>query len=230
MTGHDRKLHIRRRGRFSRAQAQAIKLLSPLYMLPADVPLDCAAEFGRQAPLMLEIGFGTGAALLAFAEAHPHMNCLGMEVYQPGIGNALQELHAKSVKNLRLMDCDARSAVKSVFKRGSLSRIHIYFPDPWPKKRHHKRRLVNRDFVALLASRMEVGGELRLATDDAHYAHSMLAVCDAEPCFANQAGRGNFAPDSGLRPSTRFERRAETLGNEIFDLAYVRQSEKLGDD
>ena len=178
---------------------------------------------------MLEIGFGTGSALLAFAETHPHINCLGVEVYQPGIGNALQGIHAKSVKNLRLMECDARGAVKTVFKTRSLSRIHIYFPDPWPKKRHHKRRLVNREFVSLLASRLCDAGQLRLATDDAHYAHAMLEICDAEPSLVNQAGDGNFAADSGLRPSTRFERRALSLDNEVFDLAYLRRSKKFGD-
>ncbi len=198
-------------------------------MLPPNARVDWAAQFGRQAPLMLEIGFGTGSALLAFAEAHPHMNCIGMEVYQPGIGSALKEVHAKSLKNLRMMECDARSAVEIVFTPQSLARIHIYFPDPWPKKRHHKRRLVNRDMVALLASRLEVGGELKLATDDAHYARAMLEVCDAEPSLDNQAGVGNLAADSGQRPSTRFERRGKILGNEIFDLAYQR-SEKLGDD
>ena len=230
MVGHDTKLYIRRRGRLSRAQARAIDALGPVYMLPSDAPVNWAAQFGRQAPLMLEIGFGTGSALLAFAESHPQVDCIGMEVYQPGIGSALQEIHAKALKNLRLMECDARSAVEIVFEPRSLARIHIYFPDPWPKERHHKRRLVNRDMVALLASRLEAEGQLKLATDDAHYAQAMLEVCDAEPSLVNQAGAGNFAPDSGQRPSTRFERRGKTLGNEIFDLDYFRQSEKLGDD
>ena len=199
-------------------------------MLPADKTVDWADEFGRQAPLMLEIGFGTGSALLAFAEAHPHVDCIGMEVYQPGIGNALQEIRNRSLKNLRLMECDARGAVNMVFEPRSLSSIHIYFPDPWPKKRHHKRRLVNRDFVELLASRLNIGGQLKLATDNAHYAEAMLSHCDAEPCLKNQAGAGNFAKDSDGRPSTRFECRGQTLGNETFNLAYVRTSQELPHD
>ncbi len=222
MVGHEHKLHIRRRGRLSRAQARAIKDIGPIFTLPPDAPLDQMAHFGREAPLMLEIGFGTGAALVEFAATHPQMNCVGMEVYQPGIGNALQEIHARSLANLRLMECDARAAMEIVFKGWCLERIHIYFPDPWPKKRHHKRRLVNRQFVSLMALKLCDGGELRLATDDVHYARAMLETCDAEPALTNRSGAGNFAADSGLRPRTRFERRGETLGNEIFDLAFLR--------
>lgn len=230
MVGHEHKLHIRRRGRLSRAQARAIEDLGPIFMLSPDAPLDQMAHFGREAPLMLEIGFGTGSALVDFAVKHPQMNCLGMEVYQPGIGNALQEIHAKSLHNLRLMECDARAAVEIVFKARCLERIHIYFPDPWPKKRHHKRRLVNRQFVSMLASKLCAGGVLRLATDDAHYARRMLETCDAESSLSNLAGAGNFAADSDLRPSTRFEQRGEMIGNEIFDLAFRHRSEKLADD
>ncbi len=219
---HTAKLHIRRRGRLSRAQARALRELGPHYMLPADMPLDVQAHFGRKAPLMLEIGFGTGVALLAFAESHPEMNCIGVEVYQPGIGNALQMIHARSVSNLRLMECDVRSSLGSVFEPGSLIRIHVFFPDPWPKKRHHKRRLIQADFVSLLASRLCDDGELRLSTDDASYANAMLCICDAEPLLSNRAGAGRFARDSNARPTTRFERRGQALGHEIHDLAYCR--------
>ena len=209
-------------GRLSSAQARAIDELGPAYMLSADQPLDAAASFGREAPLMLEIGFGTGTSLIAFAQEHKHFNCLGMEVFQPSIANALKAIHATSLANVRIMDCDARSAVMATLGPQSLTEIHIYFPDPWPKKRHHKRRLVNADFVAALAHRMCGGGLLRLATDDAGYAQSMLAVCEAEARLENVAGAGQFAPDADARPSTRFEQRGRKLGHRIFDLCFRR--------
>jgi len=209
-------------GRLSSAQARAIDELGRTYMLMADRPFDAISVFGRDAPLMLEIGFGSGTSLIAFAEANKHFNCLGMEVFQPSIANALKAIHAKSLDNVRIMDRDARSAVQQAFGPQSLSEIHIYFPDPWPKKRHHKRRLVNSEFVAELAARLCPDGVLRLATDDADYAKSMLAVCEAEARFENAAGRGHFAPDTGTRPSTRFEQRGRALGNRIFDLVFMR--------
>ncbi len=207
-------------GRLSSAQARAIDELGPAYMLSADQPLDAAASFGREAPLMLEIGFGTGTSLIAFAQEHKHFNCLGMEVFQPSIANALKAIHATSLTNVRIMDCDARSAVQTMLAPRSLSEVHIYFPDPWPKKRHHKRRLVNAEFIAELAACLRPRGMLRLATDNADYATSMLAVCDAEARLENVAGEGCFALDAGARPSTRFEQRGQALGNRIFDLVF----------
>ncbi len=171
---------------------------------------------------MLEIGFGTGTSLIAFAQEHKHFNCLGMEVFQPSIANALKAIHATSLANVRIMDCDARSAVMATLGPQSLTEIHIYFPDPWPKKRHHKRRLVNADFVARLAHRMCGEGLLRLATDDADYAQSMLAVCEAEGRLENVAGERQFAPDASARPSTRFEQRGRKLGHRIFDLCFSK--------
>ena len=206
----------------SRAQARAIDELGAKYLLKAEQPIDAAATFGRKAPLMLEIGFGTGTALIAFAETNPHFNCLGMEVFEPSIGNTLKKIHARSLDNVRLVAGDARTALAKMIRKRSLSEVHIYFPDPWPKKRHHKRRLVNADFVDALASHLRAGGRLCLATDDAGYARSMLTFCDAHAQFINEHGHGQFAPHRGTRPETRFERRGLALGNEIFDLSYRR--------
>ena len=216
------KLHIRRLGRLSAAQARAIEELGPRYMIPGEQPLNLKQCFGREAGLMLEVGFGTGSALLSFAEAHPHMNCVGIEVYQPGIGAALQDLHVRGLDNVRLIEGDARISLAEVFARGSLVHVQILFPDPWPKRRHHKRRLLQEGFVSLIVSRLAAGGRLRIATDDAHYAREVLRVCDAEPMLSNLAGEGSFAPGTDERPKTRFERRAEALGNEMFDLAFKR--------
>ena len=191
-------------------------------MISDDGLLDAAGIFGRIAPLMLEIGFGTGNALLRFAKDHPETNCVGIEVYQPGIGSALQEIEAQALSNVRLVEGDARRAVASMFAEQSLIHVQILFPDPWPKRRHRKRRLIQSEYVSLIVSRLQGGGELRLATDHAPYAEDMLKLCEAEPFLVNQAGTGNFAADSGDRPKTRFERRGEALGNEIFELRFRR--------
>ena len=220
----DNKLYIRRKGRLSSAQARAIEELGSMYMLPPDRPLDAVRIYGREAPLMLEVGFGTGTALIAFAEQNAHFNCLGMEVFQPSIANTLKTIHAKSLDNVRIMDCDARSAIQATIAPQSLTQVHIYFPDPWPKKRHHKRRLVNAEFVAELASRLCANGLVRLATDDAGYAKAMLDVCEAEPRLVNAEAPGQYALQSASRPRTRFEERGEALGNRIFDLAFRRAS------
>lgn len=216
------KLNIRRRGRISPAQARAIKELGPRYMISGESRLDEERCFGRKATLMLEIGFGTGAALLSFAQQHPEMNCVGIEVYQPGLGAAMQELHRLEISNVRLIEGDARSGFAQVFAEQTLAHIQILFPDPWPKRRHHKRRLIQSEFVSLIVSRLLVDGSLRLATDDAHYASAMLWVCDTEPMLRNPAGRGKFASTAEDRPKTRFERRGERLGNKIFELEYRR--------
>ena len=171
---------------------------------------------------MLEIGFGTGAALTAFAEANKDFNCLGMEVFQPSIANTLKAIHARSLDNVRLMDADARIAIQSTLAPKSLAEAHIFFPDPWPKKRHHKRRLVNQDFVETLVSRLRPRALLRLATDDANYAEAMLALCENQAGLVNEQGAGRFAHERRGRPRTRFEQRGQALGHQIFDLEFRR--------
>ena len=216
------KLHIRRRGRLSRTKARAIEELGPRYMIPGEVRLNREQCFGRNVPLMFEIGFGTGNALLSYAEAHPNLDCVGIEVYQPGIGTALQSLHVRGLDNVRLIEGDARIGLAEVFEDTSLAHAQILFPDPWPKRRHHRRRLIQQDFVSLIVSKLFLAGTLRLATDDAHYAREMLRICDAEPLLRNLAGEGMFVASAEERPKTRFEQRGEALGNEIFELLFER--------
>jgi tRNA (guanine-N7-)-methyltransferase len=190
-------------------------------------PVDWTARFGRQAPLGLEIGFGMGQALLDWAESAPELNLLGVDVYRPGIGALLLGKAARQLDHLLVIEADARLALATLLAPDSLSEVRIFFPDPWPKKRHHKRRLIQAPFVALLASRLKVGGRLRLATDWGPYAEQMLAVLEAEPLFASESD-GGFAPRFAGRPVTRFEQRGQRLGHAVWDLAYRRCTSPTG--
>jgi tRNA (guanine-N7-)-methyltransferase len=173
-------------------------------------------------PVVMEIGFGNGEHLLARAQAEPASSFLGVEVHRPGAGRVLNRAAAADLRNLRVACADAVEVLRDWLPERSLAEIVVYFPDPWPKKRHHKRRLVQPSFAALAASRLAAGGLLKLATDWAEYARQMLAVLDAEPLLANTAGRGTFAPRPAERPLTRFEQRGMKLGHEVFDLVYRR--------
>jgi len=213
-----------RRGRATTAQQRAMEELWPLYgIAPSAEPLDFATIFGREAPTMLEIGFGAGEALLSFAQAHPDMNCVGIEVHPPGVGHLLLGVHAAAISNVRVIMQDAVEVLERNISPGSISLIHIFFPDPWPKKRHHKRRLIQPHFAPLLARALEPGGTLRLATDWEHYAFHMREVLDASPEFENKGGSDGFAPRPDARPLTRFERRGQRLGHAVWDLEYARR-------
>jgi tRNA (guanine-N7-)-methyltransferase len=212
-----------RGGRATTAQQRALDELWPRYGVEFDAqPLDLDRIFGRRAPRMLEIGFGAGEALLAFAQRHPEMDCLGIEVHKPGVGHLLLGAEAAGLRNLRIICHDAVEVLQQQLTPGSVELIHIFFPDPWPKKRHHKRRLIQPPFVELLARVLAAGGTLRLATDWEHYAMHMREVIDASPCFANDAGEHGFVPRSEERPLTRFERRGQRLGHGVWDLSYHR--------
>jgi len=218
--------YLRRRGRLTRAQARSLDVYGSSSIIGAGTPgpLDWAARFGRDAPLGLEIGFGTGQALLDWAETAPEMNLIGMEVYQPGIGTLLQGRGEREIEHLLVIEDDAQTALPNLFAAGTLSEVRIFFPDPWPKTRHQKRRLIQPPFVAQLAARLVVDGRLRLATDWEPYCKWMVRVLDAEPLFENTAGSG-FAERFGGRPVTRFEARGTRLGHNVWDLCYRR----LGD-
>ena len=208
----------------TRAQARALETLWPRYRIDvAPVAIDWSHAFGRSAPLFVEIGFGMGHALLATARAHPDWNCIGIEVYRPGIGAVLNAVEAAGLANVRLIEGDARDVLANMLVENALHRIAIYFPDPWPKAKHHKRRLINAEFVALAASRLEEGAELHLATDWQNYAEEMRTVLDAEPTLENLAGVGAFAPRNAERPTTRFEARGERLGHHVWDFSYRRR-------
>ncbi len=214
--------YVRRSGRMTPAQRRALDRYLSVLGLPADRLCDLDAVFGRTAPRCAEIGFGTGDALLAMAGARPERDYLGVEVHEPGIGRVLHQAVARGLDNLRVIAGDAVEVVERCLPGESLSEIYLFFPDPWPKKRHHKRRLVNPAFVRLAADRLVPGGRLLLATDWPPYAEYMLEVLEGDPLLRNLAGDGRFAPRAPERVLTRFERRAENLGHSVRDLAFAR--------
>jgi tRNA (guanine-N7-)-methyltransferase len=214
--------YVLRAGRMGTGQQRALRELAPRYVLPFDEqPLDAAAAFGRHAPLILEIGFGMGDATTAIAAASPQLDFLGVEVHPPGVGALLQRIEAQGLYNVRIVQHDAVAVLQHMLVPGTLAGAMVFFPDPWPKKRHHKRRLIQPAFVALLASRLAPGATLHLATDWAPYAQQMLDVLSAEPTLVNTAE--GFAPRPPHRPLTKFERRGETLGQPARDLVFVKR-------
>ena len=207
----------------TKAQRRALADASTMLLPPAESPIDWSAQFGRTAPLALEIGFGMGQALIAWAQAAPGWNLIGIDVYQPGIGAALLATRSAELENLLFVEDDANHALQVAFAPASLSEVRVFFPDPWPKKRHHKRRLIQPGFVELLASRLVPGGELLLATDWQPYAEWMLECFEAETQLMSLSG-GDFAPRSEVRPVTRFEARGQKLGHAVWDLAYRKEA------
>lgn len=216
---------VRREGRMTDGQKAALERLSARYSLdPIEGPIDFGAAFGRVAPLSFEIGFGAGDALLARAQARPDWNHVGVEVHRPGVGRALIRAEQMGLANLRVMTRDAVEILREQVAPAALNEVVIEFPDPWHKKRHHKRRLVQAEFARLLADRLAADGVLRLATDWAEYAVQMREVLDAEPAFVTLSTREDGCIDRPTtRPLTRFEARGERLGHSVFDLAYRRR-------
>ena len=213
-----------RAGRMGPGQARALATLAPRYVLPfAAARADFAQIFGRVAPLAVEIGFGMGSATAAIAAAAPHVDFLGIEVHPPGVGALLQRIDEGRLENVRIVQHDAVEVLESMIAPRSLAAIHIFFPDPWHKKRHHKRRLIQAPLVGLLASRLAAGATLHCATDWLPYAEQMLAVLDAEPLLVNAAGAG-FAPRPPSRPLTKFERRGLNRGHGVRDLVFTRRT------
>jgi tRNA (guanine-N7-)-methyltransferase len=185
-------------------------------------PADLETLFGRSAPRTLEIGFGNGEFLAALADRHSGRDFIGIEVHPPGVGHLLQLAAAAELTNLKVSRHDAVEVIRDQLPPRSLHEVLVLFPDPWHKKRHHKRRLVNASFAALIASRLVAGGRLHLATDWEDYARQMIEVLDGEPLLRNVAGPGGFVPRDDNRAPTRFERRGERLGHAVFDLEYTR--------
>jgi len=184
-------------------------------------PLNFADVFGRLAPVRIEIGFGNGANLVAMATARPEINYLGIEVHRPGVGSLLQSVVAAGLTNVRVACRDAVELLSQVPDR-TVDSVYVLFPDPWPKLRHHKRRLVRPEFVAEVHRALRVGGEFRLATDWEDYARQMVTVIDANPGFRNLASTGSYVDRPESRPVTRFESRGRRLGHTVRDLAFVR--------
>ncbi len=216
---------VTRAGRITLAQQRALETLWPKYGLEyRQEPLALRPLFGRDAPCTLEIGFGNGENLAALARAHPERDYLGVEVHRPGVGRLLLALEREQLRNVRVICHDAVEVLERQIEPGSLAEILILFPDPWPKKRHHKRRLIQGAFVALIERALGAGGVLRLATDWRPYALEMLAYLSAAPHLRNLAVDGGFAARPAERAPTRFELRGTRLGHEVWDLAFARGS------
>ena len=213
---------VRREGRITRSQQRALDELLPALGLPADRVIDPAAVFGRIAPLTLEIGFGNGDSLATMAAADPAGDYIGVEVHRPGVGHLLLELQRRELSNVRVMCDDAVQVIRQCLPDCSLDRVLLFFPDPWPKKRHHKRRIVQPDFMELIAAKLRPGGILHMATDWEPYAGHMLEVLSGSDGFRNCAGPGNDSPRPDYRPETRFERRGQRLGHGVWDLLFER--------
>ena len=212
---------VTRAGRLTVAQERALVELWPRFGVDFESrPADLDALFGRRALRIMEIGFGNGDHLAALAQAHPECDYLGVEVHRPGVGHLLLASERHGLTNLRIVCHDAVEVLEQQIPLRSLDEVIILFPDPWPKKRHHKRRLIQAPFVALLVERLKTGGLLRLATDWQAYAEQMLEVLDAAPQLQNLAAPERFMPRAVQRAQTRFELRGERLGHAVWDLAY----------
>lgn len=215
---------VLRAGRTTPAQQRALEELWPVYGIEnSDAPLDLDAIFGRRAPRCLEIGFGAGECIGALAAANPGTDYLGVEVHRAGVGRLLLHAAAARLANLRVICRDVVEVFAHNLADESLDEVLIFFPDPWHKSRHIKRRLIDAAFVTILADKLRVGGTLRLATDWAPYAEQMLAACSGEARLESLSEDGGYVPRPQLRPPTRFERRGERLGHRVFDLAYRKQ-------
>ena len=213
---------VRRAGRTTTGQARAFEQLAPRFVLPYKVErLDIAAAFGRAAPAVLEIGFGMGEATAHIAALMPDLNFLCCEVHEPGVGALLKRIGEQGLENIRIVPHDAVEVLASMVPPQSLAGVHIFFPDPWHKLRHNKRRLVQPPLVAQLASRLQAGGYLHCATDWEPYAQQMLEVLSAEPQLENSAP--DFAPKPHYRPLTKFENRGLKLGHGVWDVVFRKR-------
>jgi tRNA (guanine-N7-)-methyltransferase len=226
--------HIRsfvlRAGRTTPAQERALVELWPTYGIESgEATLDLAAAFGRSAPRCLEIGFGAGEVIGSLAENNPHIDYLGIEVHRAGLGRLLLRAQHGNLKNLRVICNDAVDVLRDHVADQSLDEVLVFFPDPWHKKRHHKRRLIEPSFVSIVAAKLRIGGVLRLATDWQAYAEQMLAVCNAEPSLQSLSKELAYVARPEFRPLTRFERRGERLGHGVWDLAYSRREKTAAD-
>jgi tRNA (guanine-N7-)-methyltransferase len=213
--------YVLRAGRLGPGQQRALLSLGPQFVLPyQNTPLDLAASFGRSAPCVLEIGFGMGDATAHIAAALPDTNFLAVEVHEPGVGALLKRMGEQGLNNLRLVQHDAVEVLLHMLAPGALAGVHVFFPDPWHKKKHNKRRLIQPGFVQQLSSRLAPGAYVHCATDWQPYAEHMLQVLSAEPSLANTAP--GYAPRPAYRPTTKFETRGLKLGHGVWDLVFTK--------
>lgn len=230
MTGSEdlRNRHIRsfvlRQGHLSVAQKRAVDELMPRYGIPyKSAPLNLDDAFGRSAPKILEIGFGMGTATAEIAQAHPENDYLALEVHTPGVGNLLKLIDEQQIRNIRIIQHDAVEVLRDMIADGAFDGVHIFFPDPWHKARHNKRRLIQAPFVAQLVQKLKPGGYIHAATDWQDYAEQMLAVFSTEPRLENTAA--DYAPRPDYRPLTKFEQRGLRLGHGVWDLVFRRKKD-----
>jgi tRNA (guanine-N7-)-methyltransferase len=223
--------YVRREGRMTEAQRRALAELLPRYGIEAGEDLiDFATVFGRRAPVVLEIGFGNGEALAAMARRHPEVDHLGIEVHRPGVGRLLRRLDEEGIANVRVIVADAKEVLARRIPDESLAAVHLFFPDPWPKKRHHKRRLVQPEFVELVRRKLAPGGVFQAATDWQDYAEHMLAALSQAGGLENTAGERRFAPRPPERPLTKFEQRGQALGHRVWDLFFKKREPQMNTD
>jgi tRNA (guanine-N7-)-methyltransferase len=215
---------VLRAGRTTLAQERALSDLWPVYGVDlSEGELNFTQVFGRDAPRCLEIGFGAGEVIGTLAESHPSIDYLGIEVHRSGVGRLLLRADQGALRNLRVIRDDAVEVMRDHIPDESFDEVLVFFPDPWHKKRHHKRRLIEPQFVSILAAKLRRGGTLRLATDWQAYAEQMLAVCNANPDLRSLSQDLAYVERPGFRPATRFERRGARLGHGVWDLAYVKR-------
>jgi tRNA (guanine-N7-)-methyltransferase len=217
------KSFVMRAGRMTEGQQRGLDLGWPKFGLKLeDGAQDFDALFGRQAPRTFEIGFGMGHSTLEMAAAAPEQDFIGVEVHRPGVGALLNGLMTQNLGNVRVYSCDALEVLRNCVADASLDRVLLYFPDPWHKSRHHKRRIVQPAFAELVRQKLKVGGVLHMATDWEAYAEHMLEVMNVAPGYHNQAADGGCVPRPAERPITKFERRGERLGHGVWDLKFQR--------
>jgi tRNA (guanine-N7-)-methyltransferase len=213
---------VRRQGRITPGQSKALQELLPQFGLDPLQPLDARAVFGRTSPLYVEIGFGNGETLAHLAETRPEHDFIGIEVHPPGVGHLLLELERRALNNVRVYTQDAVEVLERCIPDASLAGLFVFFPDPWHKKRHQKRRLINADFAKLAARTLRPGGMLHAATDWEDYALQMMYVFAACPELKNTCSPGRFSERPAYRPETKFERRGQRLGHGVWDLIFCR--------
>jgi tRNA (guanine-N7-)-methyltransferase len=213
---------VRREGRITRGQQRALDELWPKYGIAPDEIVDLDSVSGRSAPRTLEIGFGNGEALAEMAGQQPEHDFIGIEVHRPGVGHLLQLLEQRGIDNVRIYNADAVQVLKQCLPDRSLDRVLLFFPDPWHKKRHHKRRIVQPAFIELLGKKLKPGGILHMATDWEDYAEHMLNVMQKSDGFRNCADAGRYSPKPDDRPVTKFEQRGRRLGHGVWDLVFER--------
>ena len=214
---------VRRQGRLTKGQEQALDQYWPVMGVEFQPePLDLVALFGRDAPVVLEIGFGMGASLVSMAQSNPHQNFLGIEVHAPGVGACLGSAKEAGVENLRVMCHDAVEVLETMIPDNSLSMVQLFFPDPWHKARHNKRRIVQAPFAELVLSKLKPGGVFHMATDWEAYAEHMLSVMSSVEGYRNQSESSDYVPRPETRPLTKFEQRGQRLGHGVWDLMFER--------